>query len=605
VKSRLGAAGAALALAVVSPALAQAPRTAPGEGPARHTARPTAAAITRQDAMSRLYVLADDSMMGRDAGTRGNVMGTDYIAAEARRIGLRPAGDNGTFFQTIPLVRRSMDPASTLTPRGGNALRLAGDFVPLPYVEGFFNVSTTLSAQAAPVVYGGRWGDAAAITPEQARGKFVVFSPVMAPNGRPDFRVWMQGPMERYSGAIGIAIATLDASPPPFVSFLREEQLVLRQDAPPAGAPPPVMLVTSTAAEQLLGAPLVSLQPGAAAAGGRTLTGGYRAVERPTDFPARNVVAILPGTDPRLRGQYVAVGAHNDHVGIAPRAVDHDSVLVFNRLFRRGGAEGEAPPQLDPAQAARFRAALDSLRRVRPARMDSVFNGADDDASGTVAVLEIAQSLAARPPRRSVLFVWHTAEEKGLFGSEYFTSHATVPRDSIIAQLNIDMIGRGGAGDVENGGAKGERGREVPAARGLAPPLHAAGRPGGGGEPHGEPRLHLRLLDGRRRAPGEHLLPQRPLQLRAVGHPGDLLHHGWPPGLPHAHGRGAVRGLRQAGEREPLYRQRGRGRRQPRRAPGGRQAQARSARHLQAVRDLTRRHRGTEISSSLCLCVSV
>jgi hypothetical protein len=451
VKSRL-AAGAALALAVVSPALAQAPRTAPGEGPARHTARPTAAAITRQDAMSRLYVLADDSMMGRDAGTRGNVMGTDYIAAEARRIGLRPAGDNGTFFQTIPLVRRSVDPASTLTPQGGNALRLGGDFVPLPYVEGFFNVSTTLGAQAAPVVYGGRWGDAAAITAEQARGKFVVFSPPMAPNGRPDFRVWMQGPMERYSGATGIAIATLDASPAPFVSFLREEQLVLRSE-PRAAGPPPVMLVTSTAAEQLLGAPMASLQPGATAASGRTVTGGYRAAERPTDFPARNVVAILPGTDPRLRGQYVAVGAHNDHVGIAPRALDHDSLLVFNRLFRRGGAEGEAPATLDAAQTARFRAGLDSLRRLRPARLDSVFNGADDDASGTVAVLEIAQSMAARPPRRSVLFVWHTAEEKGLFGSEYFTANATVPRDSIVAQLNIDMVGRGRVGDVEKGGA--------------------------------------------------------------------------------------------------------------------------------------------------------
>ena len=451
-KSRFRAAGAALALAVVSPALAQAPRTAPGEGPARHTARPTAAAITRQDAMSRLYVLADDSMMGRDAGTRGNVMGTDYIAAEARRIGLRPAGDNGTFFQAIPLVRRSVDPASTLTPRGGNALRLWGDFAPLPYVEGFFNVATTLAAQAAPVVYGGRWGDAAAITPEQARGKFVVFAPALAPSGRPDFRVWMQGPMERYAGAAGIAIATLDASPAPFVSFLREEQLVLRQEPRPGG-PPPVMVVTSTAAEQLLGAPLASLRPGAAAAGGRTVTGSYRAAERPTDFPARNVVAILPGTDPRLRGQYVAVGAHSDHVGIAPQALDHDSVLVFNRLFRRGGAEAEAPAQLDPAQAARFRGALDSLRRLRPARMDSVFNGADDDASGTVGVLEIAQSLAARPPRRSVLFVWHTAEEKGLFGSEYFTSHATVPRDSIVAQLNIDMIGRGRADDLERGGA--------------------------------------------------------------------------------------------------------------------------------------------------------
>ncbi len=448
-KSRMGAAGAALAMAVASPVLAQA-RTA--EGPARHTARPTAAAITRQDAMSRLYVLADDSMMGRDAGTRGNVMGTDYIAAEARRIGLRPAGDNGTYFQAIPLVRRSVDAASALTPAGGNALRLWGDFAPLPRVEGFFNVATSMTAQAAPVVYGGRWGDAAAITPEQARGKFVVFSPVLAPNGRPDFRVWMQGPMERYAGAAGVAIAVLEATPPPLVSFLREEQLVLRRE-PAANGPPPVMLVTSTAAEQLLGAPLASLQPGAAAAGGRTVSGGFRATETPTAFPARNVVAVLPGTDPRLRGQYVAVGAHNDHVGIAPQALDHDSVLVFNRLFRRGGAEDEAP-ELTPAQLTQLRAALDSVRRIRPARRDSVFNGADDDASGTVAVLEIAQAMAARPPRRSVLFVWHTAEEKGLFGSEYFTSHATVPRDSIVAQLNIDMIARGGAGDIENGGAK-------------------------------------------------------------------------------------------------------------------------------------------------------
>ncbi len=448
-KIRLGAAGAALALAVVSPVLAQAPRA--GEGPVRHSARPTTAAISRQDAMSRLYVLADDSMMGRDAGTRGNVMGTDYIAAEARRIGLRPAGDNSTFFQTIPLVRRSVDAQSTLTPQGGNALRLWSDFAPLPLIAGFFNVAPYMTAQATPVVYGGRWGDAAAITPAQARGKFVVFSPPMAPNGRPDFRVWMQGPMERYAGATGIAIAVLEASPPPFVSFLREEQMGLRAE-PRADGPPPVMLVTSTAAEQLLGAPLPSLQPGAAAANGRTVTGGFRATERPTEFPARNVVAILPGTDARLRNQYVAIGAHNDHVGIAPEAVDHDSVLVFNRLFRRGGAEDQ-PPELTPAQLAQLRAGVDSLRRGGPARRDSIFNGADDDASGTVGVLEIAQAMAARPPRRSVLFVWHTAEEKGLFGSEYFTSHATVPRDSIVAQLNIDMIGRGRAGDLDNGGA--------------------------------------------------------------------------------------------------------------------------------------------------------
>jgi hypothetical protein len=427
------AAGAALALAA-GPVLAQAPRAAAGEGPARHTARPTTAAITRDDAMTRVYVLADDSMMGRDAGTRGNVMGTDYIAAEARRIGLRPAGENGTFFQTVPMVRRTVDPQSSLTPQGGNPLKLWEDYAPLPEVEGFFDVSTTLAAQAAPVVYGGRWGDSAAIRPEQARGRFVVFSAPMAPNGRPDFRVWTQGPMTRYNGAAGIAIATLDASPPAFVSFLREEQLVLSA-APGRRGGPPVMLVTSIA-------------------GGRTVTGGFRPLEQRTAFPARNVVAVLPGSDARLRGQYVAVGAHNDHVGIAEHAEDHDSVRVYDRLFRRGGAEDQ-PKELNAAETARLRAGIDSLRRIRPARRDSIFNGADDDASGSAGLLEIAQQMAARPPRRSILFVWHTAEEKGLFGSQYFTEHATVPRDSIVAQLNIDMIGRGRADDVERGGGAG------------------------------------------------------------------------------------------------------------------------------------------------------
>jgi Zn-dependent M28 family amino/carboxypeptidase len=83
-----------------------------------------------------------------------------------------------------------------------------------------------------------------------------------------------------------------------------------------------------------------------------------------------------------------------------------------------------------------------------------VFNGADDDGSGTVSVLEIAQKFASeRPhPRRSLLFVWHTGEELGLLGSRWFTDHPTVPRDSIVAQLNIDMIGRGDSADILGGG---------------------------------------------------------------------------------------------------------------------------------------------------------
>src|SRR5439155_699664 len=82
-------------------------------------------------------------------------------------------------------------------------------------------------------------------------------------------------------------------------------------------------------------------------------------------------------------------------------------------------------------------------------RPDSISNGADDDGSGSVAALEIAERIAAlkQKPKRSILFVWHTAEEKGLLGSRYFTDHPTVPRDSIVAQFNMDMVGRGSADD--------------------------------------------------------------------------------------------------------------------------------------------------------------
>jgi len=163
------------------------------------------------------------------------------------------------------------------------------------------------------------------------------------------------------------------------------------------------------------------------------------------------VVAVLRGTDPALRGQYVAVGAHNDHVGVEHGGLDHDSLRAFNRVLRPAGADQE-PDAATPEKSARVRQLLAQLRAQGPARRDSIFNGADDDASGTAAVLEIAEHLAANRPKRSVLFVWHTAEELGLLGSEWFTTHPTVPRDSIVAQLNIDMIGRGAPGDVAGGG---------------------------------------------------------------------------------------------------------------------------------------------------------
>jgi hypothetical protein len=186
---------------------------------------------------------------------------------------------------------------------------------------------------------------------------------------------------------------------------------------------------------------------------GGAVRGEIRFVDQPG--PARNVVAILRGSDPALRGQYVAIGAHNDHVGMSGPPIDHDSLHLYrqasyNRMIpaARQAATPDQQVVLD-----RLRMSLDSIRRLRPIRWDSIRNGADDDGSGTVTVLEMAEAFAKSgvKPKRSILFVWHTGEEKGLLGARWYTDHPTVPRDSIVAQLNIDMVGRGATGDLPGG----------------------------------------------------------------------------------------------------------------------------------------------------------
>ncbi len=180
-------------------------------------------------------------------------------------------------------------------------------------------------------------------------------------------------------------------------------------------------------------------------------------------------MAILEGSDPALRGEYVALGAHNDAIGIvAP--VDHDSLRAYNTVVRPRGANdpaGDADAGAvgtdqeharQPAPAAAGAAGFDrERRRRRRLRLDGPARDRRGDEQG-----------AARP-KRSLLFVWHTGEESGLQGSRWFTDHPTVPRDSIVAQINIDMIARGGPDD-ENG-----RARVRPGDR-LAAALHRAGR---------------------------------------------------------------------------------------------------------------------------------
>jgi hypothetical protein len=405
--------------------------------PLKLTAKATAAAITPADLMTRVYIFADDSMMGRAAGTVYHDKGTDYIARELARVGLKPGGENGTFFQRIPLVSRNLAAGTKITVDGRDFAAWT-DFLPRD------NGPTARTMQNAAVVYGGVFGaEANMVTAEQASGKVVVFTVARGWQANRGFLI------QRYLGAASIAIATLDSMP----SNVRRDlstPVTSMSGAPSEDPPvPSFFYATRAMAETMLGAPLASLKAGAA---GKMATGALTYVEAPTPG-ARNVIAILPGSDPALRGQYVAIGAHSDHIGFgAP--VDHDSLYAFYHVARPHGADDG----MKPATAEdwpKIRAMLDSLRRVHTPRQDSIYNGADDDGSGSMGLLEVAEAFAGArdKPKRSLLFIWHVGEELGLYGSAHFTEFPTVPRDSIVAEINLDMIGRGGAADTPGGGS--------------------------------------------------------------------------------------------------------------------------------------------------------
>jgi Zn-dependent M28 family amino/carboxypeptidase len=179
------------------------------------------------------------------------------------------------------------------------------------------------------------------------------------------------------------------------VDINRKGSLSLAGAADEGAQAPPFFLVTPEAAETLLGASLADARQPRADLG----TFEFSIDERVEAVDAWNVAAVFPGRDPARASEYVALGAHYDHVGIGS-----------------------------------------------PVDGDSIYNGADDNASGTSALLEIAERLAHLPaaerPARSILFVWNTAEESGLLGSEHFTDRPTVARESIVAHMNLDMIGR-------------------------------------------------------------------------------------------------------------------------------------------------------------------
>jgi len=405
---------------------------------------PTSADITAQDVRTRTYIIADDSMEGRDTGKRGGLRSARYIAGELKRLGLEPAGDDGTYLQRIPWVSRTPDTTGVLRV-GERTLRWGSDYLVIPKL-GF---ALALGGQPfgggfrgdnIATIYGGRVGDST-VAPELTRNKVIVFS-------APAFAFWQLDNLRRYTAARAIVVATLDLGAP---SAFRVRRETYWDSTGASGvAPVTIISVTKAAASAMFTAPFDQLAVGAA---GLPLSGSAGFIDGPTEAPAYNVVGIVRGSDSKLRNTYVAIGAHHDHVGMGP-PVDHDSIRAFNQVVRVRGADDPPPREVTDEQWAKIHAVLDSLHRVHGVRLDSIFNGADDDGSGTVLALEIAEAFAkARPkPKRSLLFVWHTAEEKGLYGAQYYSDHPTVPRDSIVAQVNMDQMGRGDPVDNPPGG---------------------------------------------------------------------------------------------------------------------------------------------------------
>ena len=453
---------AALVLALTAPALSAQQKclaTTPGATmPLTYQGGPTVAAITACDLMTRLYIYAADSMRGREAGTPDNIRATAYIEREVKRLGLIPAGDKGSYFQYMPVTARVATKASTIS-AGGKTFHPGADFS----AAGAADRTAT-----GDVIFGGTLGDTVnALSADDARGKIVVMLAGAGGGGRGGFGGGRGGAANNpLAGAAAIVTVSQMVTAPRLQYVLNDTvqndgrtKYAAANPAPAGaaggrggrggagGAAPLAVTVSPTVAAAMLGKPVAS-----AARGDK---GGSATIDIKTENlaePTRSVVAILPGTDPKLKNEYIVIGAHSDHIGMsaANPPVEHDSLKAYNIVARVEGADsrGALPPT--PEQWVRINALKDSLRKVYPARLDSVSNGADDDGTGSISILEIAEAFAKGPvkPKRSLIFIWQTGEEKGLWGSQYWTNHPTVPLDSVIADLNLDMVGRGAATDV-------------------------------------------------------------------------------------------------------------------------------------------------------------
>jgi len=373
--------------------------------------------VTADQLRNYLYFVASDEMEGRDTPSRGLDTTAKFIGMNLGRWGFKPAGDEGTFYQHIDLLRYKLNPANTNVSIGSQALAWGTDYLA---------ATNAGSVANAPLVFGGngwfvRSKNLAPLTGVDVKGKVVVVYAEQSPKGM-NFRQlaatgkqgvdWMDPvAYAKQNGAVGIIFLATPATVNSWDRTRRAREtgggyfVEKLRNVQPDGFPS--ITLSQKQSENLFTGESATLDAIVKAYGADqplpSVTFGGKAATINVAADAdrartQNVVAIWEGSDPVLKNEMVAIGAHYDHVGTNPNA--------------------QGP--------------------------DKIWNGADDDGSGTVSVLSIAEALAKAPkrPKRSVLFVWHCGEEKGLWGSEYFNKFPTVDIKNVISQLNIDMIGR-------------------------------------------------------------------------------------------------------------------------------------------------------------------
>lgn len=386
------------------------------------TAAAPLAATTPDDASANrvhahVQFLASDLLEGRDTGSRGHEIAAEYVASEFLALGLKPAGENGSWYQWVPFRRATLvkDGTSVSISEGGAASSVSmDDLVVRP------SLTEKQRELSAGLVFAGYGIDDRALHINDykgidARGKIVVVFRG-APNGIDnDVAAHLSGTKDEIAarhGAIGlieISTRTPSAGRPSSLARLAESASVDWVDASGrAGSTPPGLriraMVSPAFAQRLFLGAAKSLDAVRADAAANKKLKSFAL--KPTltiksstewqDFKSPEVVAMLPGTDPALKDQYVAMMGHLDHLGL-----------------KKDAKPGE----------------------------DNVYNGALDNAAGVATLLEAAHHFvdSGEAPKRSILFVIHTGEEKGLLGADYFASHPTVPIKSIVGGVDLDM----------------------------------------------------------------------------------------------------------------------------------------------------------------------